>query len=212
MIRVLRKTSERTGRFLADALAWRAPDRQHAGVAWSLIAGAVWLVVSLAGAAAWAELALAGLYLMAVLAAVCAIDARYGIIPNSLVAALAMGGLLQTYLTGDAELMQRCFEAIVVFAVAALFRSAYRWLRGQHGLGFGDVKFVAAAVLWVGIEGFPALLLIAVLSALASLAILKAEGYDLDGKQAISFGPHLAVGLWLTWIGGPLQFGFWLGN
>jgi len=146
--------------------------------------------------------------MMAVLAAVCAIDARYGIIPNSLVAALAAGGLLQTFLLGQAELWQRGLEAMLVLVAASLFRAAYRWIRGHDGLGFGDVKFAAAGVLWVGIEGVPGLLLVAVLSALASLVILKAEGHDLHGQQAISFGPHLAVGLWLTWIAGPLQFGF----
>jgi leader peptidase (prepilin peptidase)/N-methyltransferase len=208
MIRALRKTGDRTSRFLGDALAWRAPDRQHAVVAWCLIAGAVWLVASLAGAPAWPEQALTGLYLVAVLAAVCAIDARYGIIPDSLVVALAAGGLVQTYLLGQAELVQRCLEAIVVFALAAGFRAAYRRLRGHDGLGFGDVKFATASVLWIGIEAVPGMLLVAVLSALASLVILRLEGHDLDGKHAISFGPHLAIGLWLTWIFGPLQFAF----
>lgn len=207
MIRALRKTSDRTGRFMGDCLAWRAPDRQHAGVAWGLIAGAVWLVASLAGEPGWPELALAGLYLMAVLAAVCAIDARYGIIPNSLVAALAAGGALQALLSGQSELLQRGLEAALVFALVSLFRAIYRWVRGVEGLGFGDVKFTTAGVLWIGIEGIPGLLLVAVLSALVSLVILKAEGHDLDGKQAISFGPHLALGLWLIWIAGPLQFG-----
>jgi leader peptidase (prepilin peptidase) / N-methyltransferase len=208
VIRVLRKTTGRTSQFLGDALAWRAPDRQHAVVAWCLIAGAVWLVGSLADAPAWPELVLAGLYLMTVLAAVCAIDARYGIIPDSLVVALAVGGLLQTFFLGQGEPLQRGFEAMLLFVAAFLFRGAYRWVRGHDGLGLGDVKFATAAVLWIGIEGVPELLLVAVLSALASLVILKAEGYDLHGKQAISFGPHLAIGLWLTWIAGPLQFGF----
>jgi leader peptidase (prepilin peptidase)/N-methyltransferase len=44
------------------------------------------------------------------------------------------------------------------------------------------------------------MVLIAVLSALASLLIIRAAGHNLDGKQAIAFGPHLAVGLWFTWI------------
>jgi leader peptidase (prepilin peptidase) / N-methyltransferase len=208
MIRSLRKTSDRTGRFLGDALAWRVPDRQHALVAWCLIAGAVWLAANLADVPAWPELALAGLYLMVVLAAVCAIDARYGIIPNSLVLALAAGGLLQICLTGRVGLLQRGFEAMLFLAAAWLFRAAYRWVRGHDGLGLGDVKFATAGVLWIGIEGVPKLLLVAVLSALASLVILKAEGYDLNGKQAISFGPHLAIGLWLTWIAGPLDVAF----
>jgi leader peptidase (prepilin peptidase)/N-methyltransferase len=48
--------------------------------------------------------------------------------------------------------------------------------------------------------------LIAVASALASLLILKLDGYDLHGQQAISFGPHLAIGLWWIWLLGPSQF------
>ena len=90
-----------------------------------------------------------------------------------------------------------------VFVASSLFRAAYRWLRGINGLGFGDVKFVAAGVLWIGIEGIPGLLLIAVASALISLLILKSEGHDLHGQQAIPFGPHLAVGLWWIWFLGP---------
>jgi hypothetical protein len=109
---------------------------------------------------------------------------------------------------GRSGLLQRGIEAIVAFGAVSLFRAAYRWVRGYDGLGFGDVKFVGAGVLWIGIEGLPGLFLVAVLSALASLVILRAEGHELDGKQAISFGPHLAIGLWLTWVAGPLQFGF----
>jgi leader peptidase (prepilin peptidase)/N-methyltransferase len=48
---------------------------------------------------------------------------------------------------------------------------------------------------------------LAVLSAVISLVIMRAEGHELHGQQAVSFGPHLAVGLWLTWIAGSLQFG-----
>ena len=207
MMFALRKTSRRTGRFLGRALAWRAPDRQHFAVAWGLVAGALWLSTGLLEGPVWPEAAIAGFYLVTVLAVICAIDARYGIIPDSLVAALAAGGLLQTYLGGQAELLERGLEGIAVLAAAALFRASYRFLRGFDGLGFGDVKFVTAAALWIGIQGLPILLLMAVLSAVISLLIMWAEGHDLHGQQAISFGPHLAVGLWLTWVAGPLQFG-----
>jgi leader peptidase (prepilin peptidase) / N-methyltransferase len=208
MIHVLRKTTGRISQFLGDALAGRASDRQHLLVAWGLVAGAAWLMGSLAGAPAWPALTLAGVYLVVVLAAVCAIDARYGIIPDSLVLALAVGGVLQTSIPGQGELLQRGFEALVLFLAAYLFRAAYRWVRGHDGLGLGDVKFATAGVLWIGIEGVPVMLLLAVFSALASLLILKAEGHELSAKQAISFGPHLAIGLWLAWVAGPLSFGF----
>jgi len=207
MILALRKTTGRTGRFLRQALAWRAPDRQHAVVAWGLVGGAVWLAAGLPGDPVWPTAALAGVYLVTVLAAICAIDARYGIIPDSLVAALAAGGLLQTCLAGEAGLLERVLEAVAVLAVATLFRASYRWIRGFDGLGFGDVKFAAAAALWIGIQGVPVMLLVAVLSAVVSLLIMRSEGHNLHGQQAVSFGPHLAVGLWLTWVAGPMQFG-----
>jgi leader peptidase (prepilin peptidase)/N-methyltransferase len=203
MMRALRKTCERTSRFFRDALAWRPPERQYLVVAWGLIAGAVWLATNLAGDSGWALPALAGCYLLVLLASVCAIDGRYGIIPDSMVLALAGGGALQAYLSAPDDFWWRGLEAALVFAAASLFRTGYRWLRGHDGLGFGDVKFVAAGTLWIGAEGIPGLLLIAVVSALVSLLILRSEGYDLHGKQAISFGPHLAIGLWWVWVLGP---------
>jgi len=139
MIHVLRKTTGRISQFLGDALAGRASDRQHLLVAWGLVAGAAWLMGSLAGAPAWPALTLAGVYLVVVLAAVCAIDACYGIIPDSLVLALAVGGVLQTSIPGQGELLQRGFEALVLLLAACLFRAAYRWVRGHDGLGLGDV-------------------------------------------------------------------------
>lgn len=206
MTRALRKTAARIRRFFGDALAWRAPNRQYGVVAWGLIAGVIWFAAGLAEASGWALPALAGCCLLALLSSVCAIDGRYGIIPNSVVLALVVGGALQTYLLGEAELWWRACEALLVLVVASLFRATYRWLRGYDGLGFGDVKFVAAGILWIGIEKIPGLLLIAVASALASLLILKLDGHDLHGQQAISFGPHLAIGLWWIWLLGPSQF------
>jgi leader peptidase (prepilin peptidase)/N-methyltransferase len=200
MIRALRKTGDRTGRFLGEALAGRPAGRPHVVVAWGLIAGAIWSALGLAGDPGWALPAIATCYLGVLLAAVCAIDARYGIIPDSLVLALAAGGALQAVLWGTGDLWWRGLEAALVFAAVWLFRALYRRLRGHDGLGFGDVKFLAAGTLWVGTEGIPGLLLIAVVSALVSLLILRAQGHQLHGKQAISFGPHLAIGLWWVWI------------
>src|SRR4051812_30444393 len=60
MIRALRKTSSRTGRFLGRALAWRAPDRQYAAVGWGLVAGAIWIAIGLPRDPGWLEVAVAG--------------------------------------------------------------------------------------------------------------------------------------------------------
>jgi len=203
MMRALLKTGERTGRFLTSALTWQPRDREYAMVAWALVAGAVWSTIGLSGGSI--EEAVAGLYLLFVLSAVCAIDARYGIIPNSIVVGLAGGGIAQVAFGDSAAITTRLIEAVLVLVAAYLFRTLYRCLRGFDGLGLGDVKFLGASVLWVGAEGVPVLLLVSVCSAVASLAILKLNGEELHGQRAISFGPHLAVGVWWVWAGSPFQ-------
>jgi leader peptidase (prepilin peptidase) / N-methyltransferase len=208
VIRALGKTAGRTRLFLGGALRWRAPQRQYAPIAWCLVAGWIWLLAGLRGDAAWPAILLAALYLSGVLAAVCAIDARYGIIPDSLVIALAVGGLIDIVVAGPPDPLQRVIEACLFFVAAWLFRAGYHRLRGYHGLGFGDVKFASAGVFWIGIEAAPRLLIVAVLSALISLLIVRAGGHRLERTQAISFGPHLAISLWLNWIFDVLQPGF----
>jgi leader peptidase (prepilin peptidase)/N-methyltransferase len=205
MIRSLQKTCHRCCSFVLGALAWRAPERQYAVVVWCLIAGVAWLLISVAFDPRPFVLLLAGLYLVGVLTAICAIDARYGIIPNSLVVGLAFGALFKLSFSGRSELAERAIDATLVFVIACALRVTYRWIRGYDGFGFGDVKFVTAGVLWIDIASMPTLLLIAVFSAFTSLLVMKAEGCTLDGKQAVPFGPHLATGLWLTWILPALQ-------
>jgi len=87
----------------------------------------------------------------------------------------------------------------------ARFGASYGWIRGFEALGFGDVSSRRLA-LWIGMAGWQILLLVAVLSALMSLVIVQVEE-ELDAQQAIAFGPHLAVALWLSWAASPLQIG-----
>jgi leader peptidase (prepilin peptidase) / N-methyltransferase len=68
-------------------------------------------------------------------------------------------------------------------------------LRKIQGLGLGDVKFLAAAGLWVGVTGLPLLLLVAALTALVYAGIMQSTGRQLSGQTSRSFGPFLALGL-----------------
>ncbi|MBC9882124.1 prepilin peptidase [Bradyrhizobium sp. INPA01-394B] len=208
MIAELRKTAQRTGRFLANALLCREPYRDQVLVAWCLVVGLIWTFLNSAAEPEpqWlANVALAA-GLFAVLAAICAIDARFGIIPDKLVVLMAVGGLAAVLLKEPDEGISRILEVVFVAAAIAAFRSTFRWLRGYDGLGFGDVKFIAAATFWIGVRSLPALLLIAVASALASAFLLRVQRYEVDGRHAIPFGPHLAVGLWLAWVFDPMSF------
>lgn len=204
MIAALRKTATRTGHYLTRALFCSEPYRDQVLVVWFLVVGLLWILLSGPEGQDWIVFLLLSFALVSILAAICAIDARFGIIPDTLVAVLAACGLAEVWLLDPNETMYRLAEVVIVAIAIAAFRSIFRWVRGYDGLGFGDVKFLAAATSWIGLRSLPALLFIAVISALASAFLLKSARYEVDGRHAIPFGPHLAVGLWLAWVFDPM--------
>src|SRR5688500_8694859 len=147
----LMKTAGRTQAFIRHALIWREPYREYGAVGWLFVVGAAWLTFGVVTGLDPPAAAIWGCYLLMVLVAICAIDARFGIIPDALVIWLGAGGLLQ--LAGqDWEIVgMRIFAAALVFAGGCLLRWVYRTLRGHDGLGFGDVKFLFAGALWIGL-------------------------------------------------------------
>jgi leader peptidase (prepilin peptidase)/N-methyltransferase len=86
-------------------------------------------------------------------------------------------------------------EGLAIGAIFWLMRRLYFAFRKIQGLGLGDVKFLAAAGIWVGIAGLPLLLLVAALTALACAGVMQLAGRQLNGQTSISFGPFLAIGL-----------------
>lgn len=135
--------------------------------------------------------------LLCVLCAVLAwIDIRDGIIPDWLNLAIAALGLIKTLATDDALAAAAAFgEGILIGAVFWLLRRLYFAFRGIQGLGLGDVKFLAAAGIWVGLAGIPLVLLIATITALACAGVLQLSGRALTARTSLSFGPFLAAGL-----------------
>jgi leader peptidase (prepilin peptidase)/N-methyltransferase len=217
------KTFDRTRHFVVDGLNWRGAARPYALVVWGLLAGLVWVMLdfSLLGWVSGGLLSLK-LGLLAILTVVAAIDARFGIIPDSLSGALIVTGALKVLLESSPAagtltatltstdlaalipeldaICSRAMEAVIAVAGAILLRVCYRFLRGRDGFGWGDVKFVAAAALWVGLPMMPLMLFVAVLSAFGTIVLLRQRHDQLGGNDAIPFGPHLALGLWLTFL------------
>ena len=135
------------------------------------------------------------------------IDIRHGIIPDWLNLAIAGLGLVRIFLAADASTaIWALGEGAVIGGVFWLLRRLYFALRGIQGLGLGDVKFLAAAGIWVGIEGMPMLLLVATITALACVGTMQLAGRALTAQTSMSFGPFLAAGLLAT--AGFQQFGF----
>ena len=215
------KTFDRARGFVLDGLNWRGAARPYALVVWGLLAGLVWigLALALAGQVA-GSLLLLKLVLLALLTAIAAIDARFGIIPDSLSGMLLLTGALNVLLesshaadtltSSSTELAAlrpaleaigwRFADALIAVLAAIGLRACYRLVRSRDGFGLGDVKFVGAAALWVGLPLLPLMLIIAVLSAFGTILLLRKQGGKLGGGDAIPFGPHLALGLWLAFL------------
>src|SRR5579871_6136050 len=135
--------------------------------------------------------------LLCVLCAILAwIDIREGIIPNWLNLAIAALGLASAIMIdGPMAALQAVGEGLIIGASFWLLRRLYFTLRKVDGLGLGDVKFLAAAGIWVGIAGLPVLLLVATMAALACAGVMQLAGRSLTAHSSMSFGPFLAAGL-----------------
>jgi leader peptidase (prepilin peptidase) / N-methyltransferase len=145
--------------------------------------------------------------LCALSAALAWIDIRYGIIPDWLNLAIAGLGLLKIVLTGDPlAAIEALGEGAAISGAFWLLRRLYFSFRGVQGLGLGDVKFLGAAGIWVGVSGIPLVLLVATITALACVGVAQLSGRALNAQTSMSFGPFLTAGLLLTL--GIQQYGF----
>ncbi len=127
------------------------------------------------------------------------IDIRHGIIPDWLNLAIAGLGLSNAVMLGGPLAgVQAVCEGAGIGATFWLLRRLYFALRNIQGLGLGDVKFLAAAGIWIGVMGLPMLLLVAALSALACAGLMQLAGRPLTGQTSLSFGPFLTIGLLFT--------------
>jgi leader peptidase (prepilin peptidase)/N-methyltransferase len=151
---------------------------------------AIWIACGLA----WTLLALA------------VADSHFGLLPDVLTLPLLPAGLLAAWWSGDDWLLlDRVVGAILAFGLLAAVGWAYRRWRGRLGLGFGDVKLIAAGGAWIGWQGVPSVLLIAAGGALLAVAALLIAG-RWNWRRRLAFGPWLAVAIWLVYLFGPLRF------
>ena len=137
-----------------------------------------------------------------VLAFLSAIDLATFRLPDTLTLPLTAGGLALPWVLADGvPLLERGLAAAGAFALIAGIDLIYRRLRGRQGMGLGDAKLFAAAGSWLGAEPLGQVLLWATASALAAVAVAALRGGALTKETRIAFGPFLAFGFWMTWIG-----------
>ncbi|MCP1337883.1 prepilin peptidase [Futiania mangrovi] len=143
--------------------------------------------------------------LTVLLAALAVSDARRYVLPDVLNLALAVCGFVSTALLRPDVLPDAAIGCLAGFAAFAGIAAAYRRLRGRDGLGLGDAKLMGAAGAWVGWQGLSSVVLIGAFAALAAtLAMAKLRGETVHAATRVPLGIFLALGLWITWMFGPL--------
>lgn len=150
-----------------------------------------------------------------------AIDLEFRIIPNRLTYRLPLV-LLPLVVAAAAsdgawtDLRLAGITAVALPAVMLLLSEAFRLLRGQAGIGMGDIKLAASLGLVVGYLGPLEIVVFAYGSVISAVVI--AVGLLLAGRarlaSRIPFGPYLAVGTLLVVLAGDPLVGLvrsWLG-
>jgi len=140
-----------------------------------------------------------------IMLAIAAVDARRFIIPNELVAAALVLGLVQAAMQESGAAMPALALAALRAAVLVLLFLALRWLyawwRGREGLGLGDVKLAAAAGAWLDWPSIPLAIEIAAVAALAVYATAHVAGRRrIRAATRLPFGLFLAPAIWLAWL------------
>lgn len=122
------------------------------------------------------------------------IDIRLMIIPDvislPMIAATPLVVWLHPDLTWQSALAGVIVGGGILYAVAWL----YFLLRKQVGMGFGDVKLLAAIGGWLGVEAvLPAICWGSILGSVVGISMMLYQR-KMDMKLAIPFGPFLATG------------------
>jgi len=172
----------------------------YTGIELAALALAVWAATLTEGWELWAGCCLGwGLLALAI------IDWRDGLLPDAVTLPLLALGLAFAAIEGPPLLVPHTIGAAAGFASFALIGWLYRWLRRRDGLGFGDVKLLAAAGAWVSWQGLPSVVLIAAVFSLGVALFGAVRGQAVKLDQRLAFGPGLCLGTWLVWLYGPLQ-------
>jgi leader peptidase (prepilin peptidase) / N-methyltransferase len=151
------------------------------------------------------EIAL-GLVFVTTLLAITLTDLERRIIPNKILLVAALLGIAIAAATGLDSLPERAIAAAA--AGGLLFLAA---LAHPRGMGLGDVKLAAVMGLFLGRNVAPAILVALLAGSLVGLAMIARQGAAAR-KQAIPFGPFLALGGIVGLLAGDQLVDWYLGT
>jgi len=141
------------------------------------------------------------------LIAMTCIDARTQLLPDELTLSFLWLGLLISTHGLFISSEDAIIGAFIGYAVLWLIANAYKLIRKQDGMGYGDFKLLAMLGAWIGALNLLNVLLISTFLGLISglLFLLRKK---IKSTEPMPFGPYLAIGGWLTLLYGPFLLNY----
>jgi leader peptidase (prepilin peptidase)/N-methyltransferase len=133
----------------------------------------------------------------AMLIAVADIDLEHRIVPNRILAPMAVWAIALSAVVQPGKLPELLIAGAAAFAfllVAALVHPA--------GMGMGDVKLAGVMGLYLGLSVAPGMLIAFLTGSVVGVAILLRHGTDAR-KRGVPFAPFLALGGLVALVAGP---------
>ena len=132
-------------------------------------------------------------------------DLREFRLPNLITLAMAVSGLLFTFVGRGQEPLTNVaihsISALVAYlGILGLAYASEKW-HGRQGIGLGDGKLLAAIACWMGPLALPPVLLIASGAGILLSVLLQstALGRKLPPGGYVPFGPALCFAAWIVW-------------
>lgn len=165
------------------------------------------LVESLAALVSVAIVAQAGISLQSLTAlvfswtliALAFIDINKRLLPDELTLGLLWLGLAVNSFDLFVPADEAIPGAIAGYAALWLIYQGMRLLTGREGMGYGDMKLLAAIGAWCGWQALPFVVSAASITGLAVSSVLLA-GQKMKKDDPIPFGPYLAIAAWLFFV------------
>jgi len=135
------------------------------------------------------------------------IDLDFQILPNVVTYPAIVFGLVCSWFGGYTWWLDSAVGALVGALLPILVIVLYKLWRGVEGMGWGDVKYLAAIGSVVGLRGCVGVLVVAsVLGALVGIGLIfSGRG---SGKTALPFGTFLALAV-ILWLYAPSAWLEW---
>jgi leader peptidase (prepilin peptidase)/N-methyltransferase len=133
----------------------------------------------------------------AMLIAVADIDLEHRIVPNRILAPMAVWAIGASAVVQTGKLPELLIAGAAAFAFLLIAALAY-----PAGMGMGDVKLAGVMGLYLGLSVAPALLIAFLAGSVVGVAILARHGAAAR-KRGVPFAPFLALGGLVALMVGP---------